>query len=633
MTTMTVPRTSPLSAPKTTVEPTAHEIISQARTAAAPAKGAWIVSGATALLTWAAFTPLDWGPLAWVCLVPVLLLIRLPRPTRWMYRALYGASLVCNFFMLQWMRLGDASMYPAWLALSVYLALYLPVFVAVTRVAVQRVRVPLVLAVPVVWVGLEFLQAHLMTGFAWYYLGHTQYAWLEMIQISDITGAYGVSFVVAMTSAAIAGLVPGIVFQKLNLLPGNFEGNTIDQTATLKRKVVAVTAAVVVFAGVLTYGYVRRSQATWTMPDARSGPRVALVQGNFTSKVKHDPMQRVTMLRTHDVLTGMAVRHQPDVIVLPETMFGWPLQTVEGQLTDKELLALAPAAYRTNPKFDEAQWIDSWRSAEVTRRLRDDADRTGAAMIIGIVTKVASQEGLSSYNSAAFVTPSRGLSNRYDKIHRVVFGEYIPLREQLPFLRRLTPYAAGFGIDAGTRAAVFKHKGWTFSPVICFEDTVPHLVRNIVKQTADKENGGKTVDVLVNLTNDGWFHGSSELDQHLITAVFRSVECRTPTVRAVNTGISSIIDGDGAVVEPDVFLDGRSGKRSSMRDPKTGRWRKGLEAALIHRVPLDERTSLYVHYGDWFASICLFSAIGALLVALFVRRRNPQETATVNAGA
>lgn len=246
-------------------------------------------------------------------------------------------------------------------------------------------------------------------------------------------------------------------------------------------------------------------------------------------------------------------------------------------------------------------------------------------MIIGVGAQVARKRGLSGYNSAAFVKPGQGVAGRYDKIHRVIFGEYIPLRDQLPFLQRMTPYAAGFGIEAGEHAALFEHKGWTFSPVICFEDTVPHLVRKIVKQTADKANNGKTVDVLVNLTNDGWFHGSAELDQHLITAVFRSVECRTPTVRAVNTGISAIIDGDGAVVEPDVFLDGKSGKPLTMRDPLTGRWRKELDAVLVHRVPLDERTSLYVRHGDWFASVCLFAALGLLVVALFVRRRNQSE--------
>ena len=132
---------------------------------------------------------------------------------------------------------------------------------------------------------------------------------------------------------------------------------------------------------------------------------------------------------------------------------------------------------------------------------------------------------------------------------------------------------------------------------------------------------GKPIDVLVNLTNDGWFHGSSELDQHLITAAFRAVECRIPMVRAVNTGISAVIDGDGAIREPEVFIDGDARKnpdkppRTTARDPKTGAWYKQLNAALVHTVPLDSRKSLYVKYGDWFAMLC---AAATLFVAMSV---------------
>ena len=129
------------------------------------------------------------------------------------------------------------------------------------------------------------------------------------------------------------------------------------------------------------------------------------------------------------------------------------------------------------------------------------------------------------------------------------------------------------------------------------------------------------VDCLVNLTNDGWFHGSSELDQHLITAAFRCVETRTPMVRAVNTGISAIIDGDGVVVEPDVFIDADEKGRESMRDPHTGRWHKQLNAVLIGNVPLDNRHSLYLAYGDWFAGICCFCTIFLLMIGAILRKR------------
>src|SRR5690606_5458190 len=132
------------------------------------------------------------------------------------------------------------------------------------------------------------------------------------------------------------------------------------------------------------------------------------------------------------------------------------------------------------------------------------------------------------------------------------------------------------------------------------------------------------VDCLVNLTNDGWFHGSSELDQHLITARFRSIETRTPMVRAVNTGISAIINGDGVVVEPEVFIDhdgtAEGERRTTIRDPKSGRFHKQLNAAQVGVVPLDPRTSLYVRTGDWFAGLCAAGCVCLLIAGLILRR-------------
>jgi apolipoprotein N-acyltransferase len=116
------------------------------------------------------------------------------------------------------------------------------------------------------------------------------------------------------------------------------------------------------------------------------------------------------------------------------------------------------------------------------------------------------------------------------------------------------------------------------------------------------------------------------LDQHLITASFRAVECRTPMVRAVNTGVSAIIDGDGVIVEPDVFIDGDQKERDSMRDPKTGRWHKQLNAALVHTVPVDNRTSLYVRWGDWFAGSCGFGCL-FLMFGRFLPARRSEKSA------
>src|SRR5262245_23592666 len=200
-------------------ESTPQEIIDSARRAPAGAMGALIASGLTAVLLWGAFTPLDFGPLAWVALVPLLALVRIERPVRRMYGMVFLGGLMFWVMSLQWMRLGHPVMYVAWWALSLYLALYLPVFVALARVAVWRLNVPLTLAAPIVWVGLELLRGYLMTGFSWYYLAHTQYRWIELIQISDLSGAYGVSFLIALVAGCLAEMLPVSLFTRLGLLP------------------------------------------------------------------------------------------------------------------------------------------------------------------------------------------------------------------------------------------------------------------------------------------------------------------------------------------------------------------------------------------------------------------------------
>jgi len=610
-----------------------RDIIESARSSPATWRGAAGCSLATAGMLWASFTPLDFGWLAWVALVPLIQLIRIARPTRAMYGLVYVAGLAWSLTTLQWMRLGDPSMYPAWIALAVYMAMYFPAFVAVSRIAVHRFSLPLTLAVPLVWTGLEYLRATLMTGFAWYFLAHTQYAWTELIQVSDLVGAYGVSFLVGLGAACIAGLVPLRWLERLKLfppvqVPADFahlpsEGMVVDNSsrAEFRRpwRHVAVTLGVIGLA--LVYGAVRRSQA-----DFRDGPRVALIQGNFPASLKHDTSEYRTILRYHEALTGMAVKYQPDLIVWPETMFRWPLRQVQPGVDEARLLSFAPPA----DDVQRFRWVDEWASREVPDMLRHMSEMSGASMVIGLDTWIAAPSGITAYNSAAFVTPDRGMIDRYDKIHRVVFGEYLPLKKELPFLAAFSPFGSDYGITAGTSAKLFRHGDWNLSPVICFEDTVPHLVRRIAREA---ELADRPVDVFVNLTNDGWFiykereagaAGSSELDQHLITASFRSVETRTPMVRAVNTGVSAFIDGDGVIRDPEVFLNASAEHEkdllSTFRDPETGRWRKSINAALVSNVPLDSRTSLYVRGGDWFAGTCCGSVIFFGISPLWRRR-------------
>jgi len=568
-------------------DPSPRDIIATARANPAPVRGTYILGGLSAALLWGAFTPLNFSPLAWIALVPMLTLVRLDRPTNRMYRALYACGAMFWLPTLQWMRLGDPTMYIAWVALSLYLAVTFPLFVGVTRVAVRRLRLPLVLGAPAVWVGLEYARAYLLTGFSWYYLGHSQYRWLDLIQISDLLGGYGVSFLIAANGAAISLLIPQEWMQRLAMFPPSDQTGNRSPQAPIKTQWLQIGTAVVLLAGTLGYGAWRRSGAEFP-----AGPRVAAIQGNFPTSVKddHDPN---LIFHQHMELSGEATKKQPDLIVWPEGMFPWAYFATPGDLSKEELREKYP------------QFAGRFEDRQVQMAFEGIAQKSGAAVVIGCQTVTADKQGVQFFNSATFVTPEQGIVNRYDKLHRVPFGEYIPLKDLVSGLQYFTPYRGEFGINAGKAPVFMTHKGVRYAPVICFEDTVPQLVRGIVHDSTKEHPQQKEVDVLLNLTNDGWFHGSSELDQHLITAAFRCVECRVPMVRAVNTGISAVIDGDGAI-------------RARAVNEKTGK-SKLTEAYLVESVPLDPRQSAYVRYGDWFAAGCLGLTILAAAWGLFLR--------------
>jgi apolipoprotein N-acyltransferase len=577
------------------------------------------LSSLTFLALWACFTPLQIAPLTWIALVPLCQLLRLRELPSRAYRVITVIAFVGAILTLQWMRLGHWTMHFSLLALSFYLALYAPVFVLVSR-RMMRAGIPLWITVPLVWTALEYARGHLLTGFSWYYLGHSQYQWSSLIQIADLGGAYLISFVVALANGAVSELVPASWLMRVGLIDG------ADKLRDTRRRsrFVAIAVSCLLVAASCAYGVVRMqpSQNGNTAP----GPVIAVAQGNFTPELKHDPDEWLRMVREHDLLTTHAARLQPDLILWPETMFPVPDFQVSDDLSDADLIAMLPPESGVRDAAVAAQEIERWRDGHTRDLLANRSVETGAAVVFGIQTNVVGTEGLQTFNSAAFVRPDSGYVGRYDKMHRVIFGEYIPLKSIFPWLARLTPFGSGFGIDAGTAPKVFNFREVRFAPLICFEDTVPHVVRQIALAS---DQDGNRADVLVNLTNDGWFRGSSELDQHLITSLFRCIETRRPMVRAVNTGISAFIDANGCIREPEHILlmdETTAGANAvfspvdSMRVAETGAWRRQCSAVMCGQLPLDKRQSLYLNWGDWFAAGCSLLVSLSLAVTFFTRR-------------
>ncbi|HEY4309056.1 MAG TPA: apolipoprotein N-acyltransferase [Pirellulales bacterium] len=499
------------------------------------------------LLLWMALPPVGWWPLAWVAPVPWLVLVRRRELSgRRPYIALWFAGCAYWLGALHWLRLPHPATSLGWLALSGYLGCYLPVFIGLSRVTLHELRISSIIAAPAIWAGLELAQSHLLTGINIATPAHSQYRWITLIQISDLAGSYGVSFLIMLVAACVARMLP------------------IDG---VRRALWPVAPALALLAAVLTYGHFRMSGEYH-----RPGLKVALIQGSIDTEMKTDPAQVQKIHEQYLALTDRAVREHKDLdlIIWPETMFREPLR-------------------KYTPDVHAPEGVD-WTKDDLQSAIDDlalafahMADRYKVPMLLGMDTLVYGAGKVERYNSAVLVDAKGEVQDQYDKMRPVMFGEYVPFASYWPWLYRLTPLADG--LDPGAAPKSLSIDGVRVAPNICFETLLPHFIRGQVAQLQDED---VEPDLLVNLSNDGWFWGSSELDLHLMCGVFRAVECRKPLAIAANTGFSAVIDADGQILA--------QGPRR-----ETG--------VVVYDVPLDDRKSPYVRGGDWGAALCLVFAV------------------------
>ena len=212
---------------------------------------------------------------------------------------------------LEWVRIADPNAWLGWLLMALVFSLWWPGFLALTRFAVLRMRLPLLLAAPIVWVGGEFLRAYILSGFPWYYLAHSQFRRLYVIQVADVTGSLGISFLIAIFNALVVDLL------SLPLLRVTKSGMHLD-----RRQHIRLCAVTILLGSTFCYGAFRVSNASF-----RDGPRLALLQSNIPQKEKALG-DRAKILNYFTGLVERAIAHHetPDLIVWPETAF--PLEYI-----------------------------------------------------------------------------------------------------------------------------------------------------------------------------------------------------------------------------------------------------------------------------------------------------------------
>lgn len=417
-----------------------------------------------------------------------------------------GLTGIVHFATLLYWLVGTMNIYgylPLWLSvilfipLVFYLSLYVAVFAGMVRVFCSGSFFTLFL-IPVFWVCLEYVRTFAFTGFPWGLIGYTQYRHLDLIQMSDIFGVYGVSFVIVLANAVI-------FFSFLHFKKEKWQ----DCDISARKVILSFVMMASVFALVVGYGNVRL-QSTDKMMAESEKLNVAVVQGNIEQSAKWDLAFRMDTIEKYIRLSEQAGKSHPDLIVWPETA--------------------TPFYFKYN--------------IEMTKMVLQAIRATKTHFVVGSPTVEFAESHEYFYNSVYLVTPDGDIAARNDKVHLVPFGEYVPFKKWLPFIDHLVAQVGEF--RAGKKGDTLKWVPADIGVLICYEVIFPELARECVVNNAG---------LLVNITNDAWFGNTSAPYQHFSMAVFRAVENRRSLIRAANTGISGFIDPAGRVLSQTVLFE------------------------------------------------------------------------------
>lgn len=462
----------------------------------------FIVSG---LLSLAAAPPHGYGFVAFFSLIPLLQAVRMAPDYRTSFLGGWISGIVFFIPALVWLIPVTVI---GWLALAMYCAVYFALFAIAIRWASRLSAIWTALFLASSWILLEYIRAIAFTGFPWLLLSHSQHNFEMFIQSLDIIGAFGLS-----------GIIVAI--------------NILFYEAWKRKQAWPVFLALIVLGAVCSYGFERAGTIR-----LRASLHVAAIQAAVPQEMKETLEGRYDpegVLGRYVAQTRGLTAEKLDLIVWPETIF------------------LFPYTLNVNPDALEQGNAKDARTAQNT--LRDIAQSRGAHVLTGATTYLPAELGYVAdpvraaqipigaweqrYNSAVLVNPKGEYVDRYDKIHLVPFGEYIPLPGVFPFLSRLVPFDES--LIAGKRLTIFKvpseHGTAQFGVLICYEDADADLARSLRLAGAD---------FIVNISNDAWF-GESELGQHFVAARYRAIENRVAVLRNGNNGITGIIDPLGKV--------------------------------------------------------------------------------------
>jgi apolipoprotein N-acyltransferase len=498
-------------------------------------------------------------PLMWIALVPQLHVALTSRTAKRAFLQGWLTGTLANTVAFYWMdglleRFGHMSPLEA-LPIMLLLTAYQGLEFALLSWGVYRVhartegRLPAAIVAMLVMATIELAMPQIFP----FYLAISQ-AWVPIvIQVADLTGPIGVSALMVAWNGALVDAWHGLRAGRgrMALRP-------------------LVVASVFIVAD-LAYGGVRLHQvdaARAAAPKVKTG----LVQANVGILEKWDPEEFAKLLVTHQRLSADLTRAGAELVVWPESSYPYAL-----------------------PRPFAHEWPEG-----DPRRVREGFD---TPLLFGALTRTEGRARKPAdkypYNTALMLDAGGTVTGAYDKVFLMLFGEYIPFYDSIPWFTQLVPEASNFSRGAEPASFPLRVRGhdYKLGPLICYEDILPSFTRRVAKLSPN---------ALVNITNDAWFGRTAEPHQHLALAVFRAVENRLELVRSVNTGVSAHVDAAGRVME-----------RTDSVDPALTP--NAPPVTLLVDLAMLEGGGLYRHVGDLFGFGCLLALVGVCVV----RRRSP----------
>jgi apolipoprotein N-acyltransferase len=464
----------------------------------------------SSVLLFFAFPRYDIGILVWVGLIPLLI-------------ALEGRSLKRAFSLsyLTGLIFFAATFYGIWVGsvralkpihfilLAAYFSLYWGIWGLSLVWIRKKTGISTSLVAPPLWVAVEYIRSHVsILSYPWLLLGHTQYLHPSLIQITSITGVYGLTFLIVLMNTALSEAVFFIRRRVSGLNAISLSGQRFPH--------VSLIAASLLLISTTLYG-------VFVLSKGIQGDRlsIALVQGNIPQSHKWDRSSREAILDRHAILTRSAAEHRPDLIIWPETAVPGDVQHDPELKRRLGQIAMGAKSYLLVGSSEHAKFAN--------RKLKDRY-----------------------YNSMVLFSPEGRIEGEYKKIRLVPYAEFALAGNLVDWPKAIASEMGNY--VPGDEYTLFKVGKATFGSVICWENIFPGLVRKFVKRGAQ---------FMVIATNEAWFGDTAAPDQLLALSAFRAAENRVAIARAANTGISAFIDPFGRVTErlknrerKDLFIEG-----------------------------------------------------------------------------